>query len=79
MHDLLVYSTVAKAIPFVQFHKQVSSLCAFVGASAYVDVHELVCVFEAVVPGQPCDLVSVTFDILQCLQCLLCGTGAALC
>lgn len=63
----------------MQFNERDSSLYASVGASASDDVRKLVCVFEAAVPVQPCDLVSVTFDILQCLQCLLCGTGAALC
>lgn len=57
------------------FHKHVKSLCACAGASAYDDV----CVSEAVVAVQPCDLVSVTFDIPQCLQFLLYRTGAALC
>lgn len=37
------------------------------------------CVRQQCLPVQPCDWVCMTFDILQCLQCLLYGTGAALC
>ena len=45
------------------------------GCQAYADVCALV--REAVVPVQPCDLVCVTFDILQCLHCV-CSMGLGL-